>query len=47
MERFTLPSYESIMKLAKIKFKNEFEVINTREIDFSTIQEYNMKLLSK
>ena len=35
MERFTATSYESAMKLAKTKFKNGFEVINTREIDLS------------
>ena len=35
MERFTSTSYESAMKLAKTKFKNGFEVINTREIDLS------------
>ena len=35
MERFTGTSYESAMQLAKDKFKNGFEVINTREIDLS------------
>ena len=35
MERFTATSYQSAMKLAKTKFKNGFEVINTREIDLS------------
>ena len=35
MEQFTATSYESAMKLAKTKFKNGFEVINTREIDLS------------
>ena len=35
MERFTATSYESAMKLAKTKFKNGFEVLNTREIDLS------------
>ena len=35
MERFTSTSYETAMKLAKTKFKNGFEVTNTREIDLS------------
>jgi len=35
VERFTSTSYETAMKLAKTKFKNGFEVTNTREIDLS------------
>ena len=35
MERFTATSYETAMQLAKDKFKNGFEIINTREIDLS------------
>lgn len=35
MKRFTATSYETALQLAKDKFKNGFEIINSREIDLS------------
>jgi flagellar biosynthesis GTPase FlhF len=45
VERFTSTSYESAMKLAKTKFKNGFEVSNTREINLSNSGLSNDKLV--